>query len=395
MKRLWLVAIIAAACNKNSPPPEPEVVEQLEESAVIAKSHAFFQAVDHDDADAVKPMLGMAFTKMENGRFTNTQLLLQDLRADYGSPAVARKWTEEKVFTAPGSATFVGAATETFTRPDGGTGGSFDFWNTLVWTKNNAGWSLALWQVERIPSAKEEWNDAYRLGSGFRHEPNELLVAATQGHEPGGRALDIAMGQGRNTIYLASQGWKVTGVDISDEGIRQAKAEAQKRNLEIETVEADTANYDFGIEKWDLIALIYAGADPKDIERIKKAMKPGGRVVIEVFHKDGTAGTRSSGFGTGELAQLFSDWGIIRDEVTEDFADWSGPSKVKLVRFVAVKRIDRDAGIEDASPPGPTDAATTPTTTSVAPSDAAVPADTAAPVDATAPRAPVEAGAPP
>ena len=338
---MTVTAAFVAACSK-TPPPEPAAAEQLDEATVIAKSHAFLRAVDHDDADAVRPMLGMAFTKMESGRFTNSQLLLQDLQADFGAPPVSRRWTEEKVFTAPGSATFVGAATETFTRVDGGTGGSFDFWNTLVWTKQATGrWTLALWQIERIPSAKEEWDDAYRLGAGFRHEPNELLVAATQGHEPGGLALDIAMGQGRNALYLASQGWRVTGVDISAEGIRQAKAEAEKRHLDIEAVEADTAHYDYGVEKWDLVALIYAGADLGDIERIKQAVKPGGRVVIEVFHKDGTAGTRSGGFATGELAQLFAGWGILRDEVTEDVADWGGPRKVKLVRFVAVKRVRR------------------------------------------------------
>lgn len=381
---------LSLACNRTPPPPEPEAPEQLESDAVIAKSHSFFQAVDHDDAEAARPMLGLAFTKVENGRFTSSQLLLQDLRADFGSPPVQRTWTEEKVFSAPGTATFVGAATESFTRPDGGSGGSFDFWNTLVWTKGANGWTLALWQVERIPSAKEEWNDAYRLGTGFRHEPNQLLVAAVQGREPG-RALDIAMGQGRNALYLASQGWKVTGVDISDEGLRQARAEAQKRSLELEAIEADTASYDYGTDRWDLVTLIYAGADPKDIERIKKAIKVGGMVVIEVFHKDGAAGTRSSGFATGELAQLFEGWGILRDEVTEDIADWGGPSKIKLVRFVALRRRDADAGAiagpDDAAapmpPPPPPASATAPP-----PPDAAAPAGDArapSPPDAEAP----------
>jgi 2-polyprenyl-3-methyl-5-hydroxy-6-metoxy-1,4-benzoquinol methylase len=44
---------------------------------------------------------------------------------------------------------------------------------------------------------------------------------------PPGSALEIGMGQGRNTIAIARLGWKVTGIDISDEGIRQAEAKRE------------------------------------------------------------------------------------------------------------------------------------------------------------------------
>jgi 2-polyprenyl-3-methyl-5-hydroxy-6-metoxy-1,4-benzoquinol methylase len=56
---------------------------------------------------------------------------------------------------------------------------------------------------------------------GFEKQPNRLLVDAVAKRKPG-RALDVAMGQGRNALYLASRGWKVTGVNFSDEGVRAA-----------------------------------------------------------------------------------------------------------------------------------------------------------------------------
>jgi hypothetical protein len=103
-------------------------------------------------------------------------------------------------------------------------------------------------------------------------------------------------------------------------------------------VEADLATWDLGREKWDLVVFVYAGADPKDVERIKTSLRPGGLVVVEVFHADGTGGTRSGGFATGQLARLFGDtFTIVRDETVDDVADWGGPSKTKLVRFVATK----------------------------------------------------------
>ena len=48
----------------------------------------------------------------------------------------------------------------------------------------------------------------------FSAEPNAFLVRMISGRKPG-RALDVAMGQGRNSIWLASQGWSVMGFDVS------------------------------------------------------------------------------------------------------------------------------------------------------------------------------------
>jgi methylase of polypeptide subunit release factors len=59
-------------------------------------------------------------------------------------------------------------------------------------------------------------------GVPFPRRPNEFLVEMTKRREPG-QALDVGMGQGRNSIYLAKQGWDVTGFDASSEGVRQAR----------------------------------------------------------------------------------------------------------------------------------------------------------------------------
>src|SRR5207244_3317048 len=108
-------------------------------------------------------------------------------------------------------------------------------------------------------------------------------------------ALDIAMGQGRNAVFLASQHWKVTGVDISDEGIRIAKEDAARRKLTLDTVESDIDKYDLGKDKWDLIAMIYAGNDMKLIERIKPALRKKGIFVTEYFAADSEAAKTGAG----------------------------------------------------------------------------------------------------
>ncbi len=52
----------------------------------------------------------------------------------------------------------------------------------------------------------------------FNEEPNALLMETVKRQKPG-KALDLGMGQGRNSIYLAMNGWEVTGVDIADEAV--------------------------------------------------------------------------------------------------------------------------------------------------------------------------------
>lgn len=57
------------------------------------------------------------------------------------------------------------------------------------------------------------------------------------------------MGQGRNSRYLAEQGWEVTGFDIADEGVRIAREEASRRNLKLNAVVADVDDFDYA-EQW-------------------------------------------------------------------------------------------------------------------------------------------------
>src|SRR4051812_43645854 len=57
----------------------------------------------------------------------------------------------------------------------------------------------------------------------FNAEPSAFLARAVDGVAPG-KALDVAMGQGRNSLFLARKGWQVTGYDVSSVGLSQAQA---------------------------------------------------------------------------------------------------------------------------------------------------------------------------
>jgi SAM-dependent methyltransferase len=254
------------------------------------------------------------------------------------SPPRTRTWGETHLSGEPGVAVFVAETTMKYPAEDDSPAGEMTLWQTLVWWWTGSDWKLAHQDLQPggLSAEREGWNDTFRSSAAvFNHKPNKLLVDAVATVKPG-TALDLAMGQGRNGVYLATRGWKVTGVDISDVGLKVAREAADAAHVPLQTIEADLETWDLGKDTWDLVTLIYAGDDAKMLERIKAAVSPGGLVVIEYFHDDATKGTGLGGFKTGQLAKAFAGWAIVRDEALEDLADW-GLRPTKLARFIAKK----------------------------------------------------------
>jgi SAM-dependent methyltransferase len=167
-------------------------------------------------------------------------------------------------------------------------------------------------------------------------EPNGFLVETVKGRKPG-RALDISMGQGRNAIWLAQQGWDVTGFDPADQAVAEARATAQRLGLTIHTEVATDDSFDFGENRWDLVVLSYAGCSEL-AARAEKALKPGGLLVEEAFHTDALKTMRIGGSlcGPGELPHAFQGLRVLRYEEPVAKPDFA-PRPVRVVRFFAEK----------------------------------------------------------
>ena len=127
---------------------------------------------------------------------------------------------------------------------------------------------------------------------GFNVKPNAFLVEMVRGVTPG-QALDVGMGQGRNAIYLAQQGWTVTGFDPADKAVAAARQAARSSGVTLTTHVLRDDEFDFGRDKWDLIVLSYVGIRGL-IPKLYDSLKPGGRVVTEAFHRDATKTGRSA-----------------------------------------------------------------------------------------------------
>jgi SAM-dependent methyltransferase len=184
----------------------------------------------------------------------------------------------------------------------------------------------------------ERWNRILTAEKPrFNTNPNAFLVQMVQGRKPG-TALDVGMGQGRNAIYLAQQGWAVTGFDPAGRAVALAQQSAAKADVKIATTVQTDDEFEWGEDRWDLIVLSYVGVR-SNAARVLRALKPGGLVVIEGAHRDATK-ARSIGrdvvFDTNELLQLFSSLRVRHYEDVQGQADFGG-EVAPLVRLCAEK----------------------------------------------------------
>jgi 2-polyprenyl-3-methyl-5-hydroxy-6-metoxy-1,4-benzoquinol methylase len=184
----------------------------------------------------------------------------------------------------------------------------------------------------------ERWNRILTAPTpAFNTEPNAFLVTMTKGLKPG-RSLDVGMGQGRNTIYLAQQGWESNGFDPADRAVAAAQQQAQKLGVKIITTVARAEDFDWGTSKWDLIVLSYVGAR-EFVADVSKALRPGGMVIVEGFHRDATKTQPIGGsvvFDTNELLKIFAGFRVVRYEEPTATSDF-GRRETRIVRLAAVK----------------------------------------------------------
>lgn len=169
----------------------------------------------------------------------------------------------------------------------------------------------------------------------FNTKPNDFLVQMAQGRKTG-TALDVGMGQGRNAIWLAQQGWQVTGFDPAEKAVALAEKTAAANGVKIHTEIKTMESFDFGEGRWDLILLSYVG--PRGFTgKLQRALRPGGLLIIEGSHRDAAKGRSIGGavvFDTAELPGMFPDLRVVRYEEPIARSDF-GLETVRVVRYCA------------------------------------------------------------
>lgn len=104
---------------------------------------------------------------------------------------------------------------------------------------------------------REQWDERYGVDElVWTSTPNAFFVSEVVGL-PAGRAVDLACGEGRNAVWLAEQGWEVTGVDFSPVGLAKAQRLAEARRVDVRWVESSVEEWTAPPDGFDLVAVCY------------------------------------------------------------------------------------------------------------------------------------------
>ena len=139
------------------------------------------------------------------------------------------------------------------------------------------------------------WNERYAASTVWSGEPNAAMVTTVSGlgarpaHRPAPTALDLGCGEGADALWLAGQGWDVTGVDWSDVALERARRAARDAGLGARFVQGDATDPGFLARltptgTFDLITLAFIHPEPEDRDsayaHLPTLVAPGGHLLV-------------------------------------------------------------------------------------------------------------------
>lgn len=170
--------------------------------------------------------------------------------------------------------------------------------------------------------ARVRWDRRYGEADAlFGEAPNAWLAAHAHLLPAGARVLSLADGQGRNGVWLAQRGCRVTAFDLSPVGIEQARRRARALDVAIDLSVADIADWPWTPDACDaVVGIFFQFASPalraQIFEGVKRTLVPGGLFVLEGYglrqleHRTGGPGVAENLYTMPMLLQAFEGWRI-------------------------------------------------------------------------------------
>ncbi len=213
------------------------------------------------------------------------------------------------------------------------------------------------------PASAEFWEDFYRDSGPWTGNPNAALVAELA-ERPlrAGTALDLACGTGGDALWLAGQGWVVTGVDISQSALTTAAAAAEAAGVS-EHIRWERCDLDAGFPEgvWDLVNIAYLHSPmelsrERILRRAARAVAAGGSLIVighqgerpwpageDSLHRDSAAhhhGTQHLPSVEEVLAKLDLDgWTVVRSgDVTVTRSTPDGTPSTRVDNIIRLQR---------------------------------------------------------
>lgn len=205
------------------------------------------------------------------------------------------------------------------------------------------------------------WDERFAAeGYLFGTEPTAFLAAQAGLLSPGQRALAVADGEGRNSVWLAGQGLKVTAFDASPVGVAKARRLAEARGVTVDFHIADIDAWDWDAEPFDVVAAIFIQFSPpaqraRVFAGLRRAVRPGGLLLLHGYRPEqlayGTGGPPDAAnmYDEALLRGAFGDWEILHlaayDTEIREGAGHAGMSALidLVARRPALERPDASA----------------------------------------------------
>lgn len=200
------------------------------------------------------------------------------------------------------------------------------------------------------------WDERYKeAGYFYGTEPNDFLKENFYNMTKNGNVLCIADGEGRNSVFLAGLGYKVTALDISEYGLEKAKKLAIEKQTSLATVCADINQYVLEDGYWDGIVVIFAHLPKAErlgmYNKIYAALKPGGCILMEVYSPDqlqfGTGGPKTEDLlpSLDEIKKAFSRFNLVRlKDVRREIHEGKGHTGLSAtVQLIGIKPFDEES----------------------------------------------------
>jgi tellurite methyltransferase len=174
--------------------------------------------------------------------------------------------------------------------------------------------------VKTAQDSKTQWDEKYsRPTFIYGKSPVPFLAENYQYIPFEGSVLDMGMGEGRNAVFLAQKGYKVTGIDISSVAVKKSYLLAQEFGVKIKGVVASLSDYKIPPASFDAIICFYY-VDRSLVEKIKTWLKPGGILIYEAHTTREKAkaknqkGDEEIYLKEQELLKLFSGMRVLKYE---------------------------------------------------------------------------------
>ncbi len=202
--------------------------------------------------------------------------------------------------------------------------------------------------------ATNPWETFYRQKpawaiSWLDHPDDYLRALIKDGTIKKGTALDLGCGVGDKSVFLAKNGFTVTGVDLAPTAIREARALAEKEKVTADFLLADITEmpalknpFNFVLD-FSTFHIIPEAQRPGYFNELQRLTRPGSQYFLRVFSKrapqhelgffrSDTTKEITYAFNRGDIEQLFGEWFTIKEERETDFTE--GNKKLALDEYL-------------------------------------------------------------